>query len=639
MPRSPSTPATVASGGDPLGRLALALAFALLAALAVRQVGSLDAGFQLRAGEYVLEHNAVPDHDPFTYTIGDHAYLDTSWGYQVLLALVHRAGGVAGLTLFHAAMVLATFALVLATMRLDKVGSGAAAALLVLGTLASELRFQVRPELLSYLLLAAVAYLLQRQAAGRRSPLWLLPPLFLVWVNAHGLFVVGWALVAAFVIGGVVRERRLDRRLAGWSLAAIAVGPFNPYGWRALVFPLTLATRLDEDNVFGRTIGEFTSPFKLPTSEQLPFQPWPAFLAFYALVALALVALLPLVRRRRWEAIAIVPPFLWLSSTAVRNIPLFAVACLPGIAWALGSRERKPGATRFARRRAAAKLALALFTAVLCARVVHDAYYLDTRREDRFGLGWNRTALPVDAVAFANRAGLTGRVLNQLGFGGYLMWARPEAVFIDGRLEVVGERFYEQYRRILDSQRELEAAVAHYGIEWIVFPYKTGRRLLGRLSRDPHWRLAYVDHLATIFVRVGTAAENALDATAAAALAPPAAWRIETLAGLGGGPRHAGLRRWWAGVVRPERFPSSSFGLGLFHYLRGDPARAAAFFAQSIAESDGAYYESYIDLGSALFRLERYEDARACYRVALGERPDNDLALRRLAEIDERLGR
>src|SRR5262245_52319870 len=99
-------------------RLCLLLVFAMLGLLAFRKVGSLDIGFHLKAGEFILEHQAWPRTDPFTDSLRDHPYIDTSWGYQVLVALVHRFGGVPCLQVFHVGLVLATFALLYRTARL-----------------------------------------------------------------------------------------------------------------------------------------------------------------------------------------------------------------------------------------------------------------------------------------------------------------------------------------------------------------------------------------------------------------------------------------------------------------------------------------------------------------------------------------
>ena len=99
------------------------------------------------------------------------------------------------MVLAHAFLVVTVFVLVLLRANLDGSASPrAAAGLLLLGGLAAEPRFEIRPEVLSWTLLAGTLYLLQRRADGRRAPLWVLPLSFWIWINAHGgLWVLGVA--------------------------------------------------------------------------------------------------------------------------------------------------------------------------------------------------------------------------------------------------------------------------------------------------------------------------------------------------------------------------------------------------------------------------------------------------------------
>ena len=614
--------------------LPLGLIFLLLAVLAVRQVGSLDVGFHLEAGEHILSGNGWPDNDPFTYTVNDRPYIDTSWGYQVVLASIQRLAGAPGLVLFHAGLVLVIFVLLYGTARLADAAPGPLLLSLLLAVMASEMRFETRPELLSYTLLVLVLYLLHRHSEGRDSPLYLLPAIFLVWANCHSLYVLGWVALGCFAVGPLLRHRRADRKLSIWAAASLPVVLINPYGWKAVAFPFTLATRLSEQNVFNRSIGEFVSPFSLNLSEQFPFYPQAPIWAFRLLFVLVVLSLVPLLRQKRIWCVLLALPFLYLSFRMVRNMPLLVVAALPGTVWGLS-----PAPGRGARRipgwwpRAVA-VAVAAIALLLALRVYNDAYYVASRRVERFGWGWNHTLLPEDVVRYAKRSGLTGRVLNHLNFGGYLMWARSQPVFIDGRLEVVGERFYEYYRRVLASEDAMEACVARYGIRWIVFPYATNPKLLQRLSRDRKWRLTYVDHLAAVFVREDGETSALVDESAR--LAESLTTRptvLEGLPGIGGAARRGKARRWLEGFVRRQSIPTEPAHLGLFHHYRGRREWAAPYFAQAIRESDGAYYEHYNNLGSALYRQGRLAEAGECYRIVLEDAPSNRLARERLAEI------
>jgi hypothetical protein len=234
---------------------------------------------------------------------------------------------------------------------------------------------------------------------------------------------------------------------------------------------------------------------------------------------------------------------------------------------------------------------------------------------------------------------LTGRVLNHLDFGGYMMWARDRPVFIDGRLEVVGEEFYDFYRSALDSPERLESTVASYGIEWFVFPYRARPKLVESLSRDRRWRLAYVDHLAVAFVREGPGAAALVDRTVRELSSAATVPDLADVPGLGAAGRPSAAAGWLAGLVHRIEFPTEPFYLGLFHLYRGEPAAAATRFADAVRASDGRWYETYHNLGGALYRLGALEPARRCYEIVLDEEPDQRTAAQRIAEIDRRLGR
>lgn len=620
-----------------LSTATILLLFGMLAALAVRQVQTVDIGFHLKTGEYILATKSWPRTDSFTFTVRDHPYINASWGYDVLVALTNRAAGAPGLALLHAGLALAIFVVLWRTLRLGPADPAVLSAGLWLGILAAELRFVARPELLSVLLLAAVLYILQRRAVGRRTPLWALAPLLFVWANVHGAFVVGFAAEICFVAGLAWRERRVDRRLLTWSAISVGATLVNPYGWQVLAHALTLATRFQQQNVFAQTIGELASPFWLPLSTPTPFFPRSPIIAFRALALVSVAGLIPALKRRRVEALLLWVVFMALAAPMLRNVPLFVVAALPAVVWRPPGdglvRRLGGGARTRAWIRGAVLAVVGLASIVVGLRAVHDAHYIASRRVERFGLGWNSLALPVDAADFALRAGLRGPVLNDLAFGGYLMWRLPDPVFIDSRLEVMGERFFEDYRQATGSTAALEATVARWGIRWLIFQHTFNGGLLARLSADERWRLVYADGLSAIFVRAGP------DALSIAPVLPlPPRRVIHALPGLGGGPRVGALRRWLRGVLVREEFPAEEFNFGLFHFFRGELDAAAARFARAIERSGGAYYEMYFDLGLALDGLGRRDEARACFAVVLQDDPRNPTALERVGAPPARSG-
>ncbi len=606
------------------GSLSLLLVFLVLALLSLRQVGSPDAGFHLARGYVILASREIPRFDTLTHTVTDHRDVNTSWGYDVVLALAASAGGTAGMIILHLFLAVAAFAIVARTARLAPCNAASLAFLVFLGVLLSEERFEVRPELGSYVLLAATLHILTRHAEKGPAPLWALPVLFALWSNIHSLFVVGFVALCCFNIGAWIRDRRLDRRLLAASAAAAAAVFVNPFGARGVAMALVLATRLASGHLFHETIGEYESPFATLGGENLGLYLVP-IVSLFAFIALVLFSLVPLWKARRPAHVLLAIAFTALALSMVRNAPLLAIACVPGTAWALplGALLRRAGlGTRAARRGERAVLAAIALAAVLFGlRVVNDAYYVGRGRLERFGFGWNRYLLPVDAAAYACRARLPGRMFNDLNFGGHLGYALARPVFIDGRLEVMGEEFYGVWMESLRSPDAFTATARRHGAGWAVFPYRDRPELLGMLLADRRWRLAYYDHLAAVFVLADRAAEDAIDESARRLDAGvPLPLDLATVPGLGP-PRRGRLERWLDGFVHRQSYPVEDYALGVFHYLGGDWRGLASYSAAGLRASGGAHRELYANLGSALYALGDLDPARRCFAIALAEVP------------------
>ncbi len=629
-------------------RLTVWLILLMLGVLALRQVGSPDAGFHLATGRDILAGHAVPRTDTFTYTVDDHAYIDTSWGYDLVLAAVHAGLGLNGVTLLHAALVVAIFWIVVRTARLAPSDPVLLAVLLLCGGLMSEERFEVRPELFSYALLALVLLVLHR-AEEARGRLWLLPPLFVVWANTHSLFVVGFGVLACFNLGAWLRTRRVDWRLFGASGAAALATLLNPYGYRGPAMSLVLATRLRRSHLFHEHISEYESPLTTLVSADLGFYllPISCFLVFVVLTAVTIV---PLWRQRRASAALLGFMFVPLALAMVRNFPLLAIACLPGTLWALSTGlERLRIDIRLRSRIERGALSFVALVAVgFGLRIATDAYYVGRGRLERFGFGWNRYLVPVDAVAHAARTAFPGRMLNDLNFGGYLIWALKRPVFIDGRLEVMGEEFFALSQEVAASPAALEACVGRYGIGWIIFPYRDRPGLLQMVAGDPRWQLAYFDHLAAVFVRADHVEPlpSAIIDAGVEALAAETVPTVDlaTIPGLGIARRPGSFHRWLDGFYHRQSYPVTDYSLGVFHYLRGDWRRLAWYSAAAIRRSGGAHPELYANLGSALYALGDLGPARGCLLIARSGTPPYQAAQRQsldavLAEIDRELGR
>jgi len=107
---------------------------------------------------------------------------------------------------------------------------------------------------------------------------------------------------------------------------------------------------------------------------------------------------------------------------------------------------------------------------------------------------------PVKAVEFLKKSDLSGRMLNEYAFGGYLLWAAPEyPVFIDGR----GELFEEigvfgelgDWTQLRSDPKEL---LNKYQIEFCLLARQSPMTKVLSLMQ---WRIVYSDENSVILRR------------------------------------------------------------------------------------------------------------------------------------------
>ncbi|MGA7867214.1 MAG: hypothetical protein WCA23_25040, partial [Stellaceae bacterium] len=112
-------------------------------------------------------------------------------------------------------------------------------------------------------------------------------------------------------------------------------------------------------------------------------------------------------------------------------------------------------------------------------------------------------ATPAAALAAVNAAHVTGPVLNDYGFGGYLIFSGIPP-FIDGRAELYGDEFIQRYiEAMLLESDELPNLLDQNRIAWtLIAPERPAVPLLDHL---PGWRRLYADDVAVVHVRTDPA--------------------------------------------------------------------------------------------------------------------------------------
>lgn len=451
-----------------------------------------DYWWHLSAGRLMLETGSFPRVDPFSHTVAGQPWVAHEWLSEVLYAAVDRVGGYAANAALFGLVGALIVALVYATCRARGLGD-VGAALLALWSFA--IAFPVanwRPQLLTTALLALYAHLLTRYQQGSTRTLRALPPLMVLWVNLHGGYVIGLVLLGLTLAGGVWTWLRRQggpplRPLIIATALTAAATLASPLGLEALRYPFLYAGS-------GNFAMRFIADFQSPDFHQASYLP----LALSFLLALAV----GLGRRPLRPAdLAWGLVFTYMALTSVRHIQLYAVIVLPLLGARLAAED---WAIRTGRHLGRGRARLILITllwlpaALLGGLVVGGAQSgtaVQLRGEP------NAAGYPAGAADYIRAHHLRGNLFNEFHWGGYLIYRLyPEQrVFIDGRADVYGEAFLEQYQHILRAENDWRAIFARYDIALVVVGKESP--LAGALATDPAWQEVYAGEVERLFTR------------------------------------------------------------------------------------------------------------------------------------------
>jgi hypothetical protein len=94
-----------------------------------------------------------------------------------------------------------------------------------------------------------------------------------------------------------------------------------------------------------------------------------------------------------------------------------------------------------------------------------------------------------------------GNMYNLYRWGGYLIWRLyPErSVFIDGRADVYGDEFIEEYLQVYQLREGWDESLARYDVGLVLIDRTSALSTV--LKETPAWDCSYTDELAAVFVR------------------------------------------------------------------------------------------------------------------------------------------
>lgn len=427
-----------------------------------------DTFWQIRAGLLTLENGTLPSTDPFSWTVPGRAWTHNSWGFNILLAVTYRIGGLPGVALACAALSAAAFGLAVVLARRLGASAAVTAGLLFLASPLMIGWLSARPQLVDYIAVLAFVLLLHRLVSGDPAKV-ILPGLGLLsilWVNMHAAVLLGIAISAvASVLAFVWKTTRPRIRSCFWALA-IASGSalINPYG------PDLVRQTLQVQSASVEVVSEWQSVD-------------PADLAQMSMLMCGLIALVVAVRRRDAVFTAAIGVSALGSVAAIRVLPILLLLSLPVLA-AFASHPTVKGYLHSRR---------ILFIPASVAAVGAITVVAATNLEN-FGRPDPRRYSSEVAQAIPRNC----KVFNNYEFGGFLILQRPDVqVSIDSRNDVYGPERVLAHQKVLDGVADPTPVLGGAGCVMVSPPSGLAQNLKG----DQAWELRAADPTAQLFVR------------------------------------------------------------------------------------------------------------------------------------------
>ncbi|MCX7995566.1 MAG: tetratricopeptide repeat protein [candidate division WOR-3 bacterium] len=616
--------------------IALFLIFALAFFLSLRKIYDTDIGFHLRGGEWMLENKSFHRYDQFTYTVPHHEYIAMYWLYQIILFFIFKLSGDGGISIFNSLLILILFFLIYLRLRSFSIPTWLICFLLLLCVFTFEIRFGVRPEIFTYLFMVLMLFILDLFYYSKKDYLYFLPVIQLLWVNIHGLFILGWLIMLAYVASAFFQNKKKFKNLLIWTSAAIIISFLNPYHFKGIAFPFYLLTRLQESSIFKQGITEFASPF---SARGFMLTPDSALYGYFFCIASS--ALLLAITKRKIHDYLLLSAFGYLSFTAVRNIPLFIIVAIPIISTGFSeliTKIKKP-LKFFDSVNNPLALITCIFSLLFSIFIINNGYYA-LRGGGKFGIGFDPDVQPIKACDFIVKNNLRGRILNDLNRGSWLIWAVREPVYIDGRLEVMKEELFKEFHESYQPGG-VTKLIEKYQPSLIIFDYSYPEAMFWDMDLEklPDWRLIYWDETSVIYAKKGYAEDfkpinlfNTIQQLGIETeIDQSQAWNILRK------PGKSIFILFFEGLYRKQTYPAVLTRMAFYASIKLDLKSAEILYLNALKIADYHLPTIYLRLGLIYHFLQKFDRAEYCYQRVLREHPDHKKARDLLNRLKMRL--
>ncbi|MGB8886013.1 MAG: hypothetical protein WCC87_04775 [Candidatus Korobacteraceae bacterium] len=453
---------------------------------ASHSIADPDIWWHLRNAEYLVQHGSMIRSDMYSFTASGASWINHEWLAELPYYLGWRLMGIRGLYLVLLCsaeiILLGVFYLAYRTSHNVKAAFLASFFAVILATIS----FGPRTLLFGWIFLVIELLILLDFKEGKDRT-WLLPPLYLVWVNTHGSWLIGMVFFSIFVGSGLIGGQwgritatRWTRSqliklsaMLGLSVLALFV---NPYTYHLVFYPFDLA---------------FQQKMNISHVSEWQSVDFHAVRGKIVFAMLAATIVLGLARKRQWrlDELGFLLFGFYATLTYSRFMFLGAIVLTPLLAAEI---DFLPPYRR--------EIDKPLLNAVIIACIVTGM--IRGLPSAEFLMKDTVKDYPVKALPYLQHFTPAGRVFNDYLWGGYLIWnARQIPVFVDSRVDIYDHRgIFGDYLDAMGVKHPLEI-LDQYHIRYVL--YGKAQPLAYLLLHDSGWKTNYDDGETVVLERVG----------------------------------------------------------------------------------------------------------------------------------------
>lgn len=417
--------------------------------------------------------------EPYSFTVAGVSWINFEWLSELPYWLAYSWRGWQGLHLLVIAVFCANLIFIYfrSFWKTRHYGASAWASILIIPLLG--VNFGARTIEFAYLAFSAEMAIIEAAERGHSRLLWLLPPLFCVWINLHGSWIIGLALLGLYLICGLFSLRlgvfeqnamapAERNRLLKVFAATVAVLMLNPYGWRLVWFPI-----------------DYLMSQGGPVAVTDEWQPLNlgSFMGKMVVVAILLMIVANCLRGRKWKLYEMAfILFAWYAAFDHQRFAFMAAVIVTP--WLAADMARSfMGPTK--------EKTIPALNAIIVAGIAASLVFL-TPSEARLEKAL-RQAKPFSLVSAIQPS---WRTYNDHFLGGMMdFYSKP--TFIDSRDDIFAHQgVFHDYLSIAALHSPFKL-LARYRIDHVLI--QDGSPLAFALERDPGWRLT---------MREGTGADS-----------------------------------------------------------------------------------------------------------------------------------